>query len=424
MFNSVSILFSPVILIVSIPLTYFAIVTTSLAFSTLLIRVLMVYIELAISIIQNQFSSPSISTPPSSPTSTKTSLPTKSRQGSLRRSSTSSSSKTTSSGTLTPRTLEAPWNNTQSFYNLASPNPNRDYEGVGGWRIESSDEPNDPDNLYTSLTPRLELPATASPILANSSAPVVPTDPKKRKHRRSLTSGARPMSTTAAERPRSLYSEPQSQPQSHSQQAQTQQLPPVSTNRRLIKESQPASILRHSTNSDKSTPSTPSGKSTPTPNRSPVRTRPRTPGPGPIAQGQADTTGRRNSLADRDPDAAPSSSSSSSTGVVAGPITSRNPTPIYEQYRSSSKPVQESPKPTNTRTESRRAVPPPVPPKSPSKPKMNPLSTRNKSKSTTTLNIGSEAGSVRMAKNTGPGSKKRRMAGMDDENDANMEIKS
>lgn len=49
----------------------------------------------------------------------------------------------------------------------------RDFEGVGGWRVPGSD---DDDILWTSMNSRLELPA----IL----------DEKKRHHQRSLTSGS------------------------------------------------------------------------------------------------------------------------------------------------------------------------------------------------------------------------------------------
>lgn len=48
-------LVSPIILIISIPLTVFAAFTTTLAFSTLLLRVLIVYAELAAAVLQDQF---------------------------------------------------------------------------------------------------------------------------------------------------------------------------------------------------------------------------------------------------------------------------------------------------------------------------------------------------------------------------------
>lgn len=50
-----------------------------------------------------------------------------------------------------------------------SAGPTRDYEGVGGWRI---DNPSDDDALWTKINSRLELPAD-----------------HVRRHRRSLTSG-------------------------------------------------------------------------------------------------------------------------------------------------------------------------------------------------------------------------------------------
>jgi hypothetical protein len=49
----------------------------------------------------------------------------------------------------------------------------RDFEGVGGWRVPGSD---DDDFLWTSMNSRLELPAIV--------------DDRKRHHQRSLTSGS------------------------------------------------------------------------------------------------------------------------------------------------------------------------------------------------------------------------------------------
>lgn len=49
------ILLSPLLLLISIPLSLFAAITTTLAFSTLFFRALLVYAELAAVLIQNQF---------------------------------------------------------------------------------------------------------------------------------------------------------------------------------------------------------------------------------------------------------------------------------------------------------------------------------------------------------------------------------
>jgi hypothetical protein len=57
-----------------------------------------------------------------------------------------------------------------------SAGPTRDYEGVGGWRI---DNPSDDDALWTKINSRLELPAD-----------------HVRRHRRSHTSGSIPGDST------------------------------------------------------------------------------------------------------------------------------------------------------------------------------------------------------------------------------------
>lgn len=62
----------------------------------------------------------------------------------------------------------------------------RDFEGVGGWRVPGSD---DDDVLWTSMNSRLELPAIV--------------DERKRHHQRSLTSGSissRPLITRSSMR--------------------------------------------------------------------------------------------------------------------------------------------------------------------------------------------------------------------------------
>lgn len=62
----------------------------------------------------------------------------------------------------------------------------RDFEGVGGWRVPGSD---DDDVLWTSMNSRLELPALP--------------DERKRHHQRSLTSGSmtsRPLITRSSMR--------------------------------------------------------------------------------------------------------------------------------------------------------------------------------------------------------------------------------
>ncbi|MCJ1256520.1 hypothetical protein MMC24_004341 [Lignoscripta atroalba] len=168
MSTSVYILLSPFLLAVSIPLAGFALLTTTLAFSTLFIRVIIVYIELGIAVVHNQFV-----VPPSTTTPT-----TKSRRSSLapdciharrksRRSSTGSGQSEADS--TTPKILDTP--NLGIYSGTAI---DRDFEGVGGWRFPGPDD--EEDVLWTSMNSRLELPAKVGE--------------RQRKHQRSLTSGS------------------------------------------------------------------------------------------------------------------------------------------------------------------------------------------------------------------------------------------
>ena len=136
-----SIVLTPFILLVSIPLVIFAVVTTSLAFSTLLLRVLIVYIELAVVVVHNHFSFP-LSSKRQPPLSRKKS----------RRSIAGSRS---SSGSLTPKVPALD----SSIY--PSTPLARDFEGVGGWRFPDADE-DDSEALWTSMNARLELPALST----------------------------------------------------------------------------------------------------------------------------------------------------------------------------------------------------------------------------------------------------------------------
>lgn len=176
------ILIIPFILTFSIPLALFATITSFLAFTILLIRVLIIYAELAVAVIpyyilgltspkgpdaslllsNTGHSSPNTPSPPSR----------------RRKRRTSSASNSTTSLTPVPSALNLPL--PQSI------GPQRDFEGVGGWRL---DAPSDDDSLWTNMNSRLELPAD-----------------HVRRHKRSLTSGSMPLPsgtiTMASERRR------------------------------------------------------------------------------------------------------------------------------------------------------------------------------------------------------------------------------
>jgi hypothetical protein len=162
----------PFLLLFSIPLTIFAAITTTLACSVLLFRVLLVYAELAVAVIphyllglettkQNLSQTKSFSNPNSVP---------------LRRRKRHSSggSGVASAGSITPVASDINIGLSQSV------GPQRDFEGVGGWRL---DVPSEDESLWTSFNSRLELPAD-----------------HVRRHRRSLTSGSMPGERMRAER--------------------------------------------------------------------------------------------------------------------------------------------------------------------------------------------------------------------------------
>ena len=139
------ILLSPILLFISAPLSLFAALTTTLAFSTLFFRALLVYAELGIVLIRNQFASQRTNEKDLAPTK----LPSavvggKQVQHKSRRSSGSNG------GSTTPRLPDT------SLGVYSSGGVVRDFEGVGGWRIPGTD---DEDALWTSMNSRLELPA-------------------------------------------------------------------------------------------------------------------------------------------------------------------------------------------------------------------------------------------------------------------------
>lgn len=142
----------PILLLVSLPLAIFAAFTTSLAFTTLLLRVLVVYVELGLALLQAAIS-PSTSTTQGFSALNLSQSPLREVRVTSRRSSTT--------GT--------PPKKTSSFASLAGSGTNRDYEGVGGWRLPGKEEEED---VWQNMNSRLELPATP------------------RRHRRSLTGGS------------------------------------------------------------------------------------------------------------------------------------------------------------------------------------------------------------------------------------------
>jgi hypothetical protein len=153
----------PFVLLFSIPLAIFATITTTFAFSILLFRVALVYAELALAVIPYYLLG--IANSPNSLTRTKP-ISTPPAQSSRRRKRRSSGGSGASADSITPVASDINFGLNQSI------GPQRDFEGVGGWRI---DAPSEDDMLWTSFNSRLELPAD-----------------HVRRHRRSLTSGSIP----------------------------------------------------------------------------------------------------------------------------------------------------------------------------------------------------------------------------------------
>jgi len=163
--NPVYGLILPFLLTFTIPIAIFAAITTTIAFVVLLFRVALVYIELAFAVIPyyllgvgpavtslrrtESFASPTI-----------VPVPRRKRRGSA------SSSTLSATGTVTPVANDNPFGLSQSR------GAARDFEGVGGWRLDNA---SDDESLWTNFNSRLELPAD-----------------HVRRHRRSLTSGSMP----------------------------------------------------------------------------------------------------------------------------------------------------------------------------------------------------------------------------------------
>jgi hypothetical protein len=156
----------PFLFICTLPLAVFATFTTFVAFSILLFRVILVYIELGLAVIPYYLLGLK-TTPKPSISRTKSFTSPGTVPGVRRRKRRSSTSSNLSGGTITPVPGDTGLGLSQSI------GATRDFEGVGGWRIG---DPSDDDALWTNINSRLELPAHH----------------ERRHHRRSLTSGSVP----------------------------------------------------------------------------------------------------------------------------------------------------------------------------------------------------------------------------------------
>lgn len=160
-------LVSPILLLISIPLTVFAAFTTTIAFSTLFVRVLIVYAELAAALLQDHFGG--YATFRNAPESLNFKVIVEEKQFRRKSRRSSAGSLSSNGGSTTPKAPES-----SGFGIYSGGGAARDFEGVGGWRIQGPDDEDD-DN-WTTMNSRLELPAVV--------------DGRPRNHHRSRTSGS------------------------------------------------------------------------------------------------------------------------------------------------------------------------------------------------------------------------------------------
>lgn len=184
--NPVYALIVPFLFVFTIPLAIFAGITTTLAFSVLMFRVAVVYVDIAVNMVPQYLTgrrvypfprgyasallstSEASSNMPPSPVGSGTSSPPTSRQvvRHHRRRRTSGAS-LHSVGSITPVDDHISGSGVglgggsgskrNSFMMIPSIGMDRDFEGVGGWRLGGRN-PDDDDDAWTHINSRLELP--------------------------------------------------------------------------------------------------------------------------------------------------------------------------------------------------------------------------------------------------------------------------
>lgn len=141
----------PFLFLFTVPLAIFAGITTTLAFTVLIFRVILVYFDLALSLLPSyitgrpryvSYASKSPSSASPSPSLTPT------RRSASRRTRRPSTASAHSVGTITPISEAG------GIGLFPSVGIDRDYEGVGGWRLGNGND----DEVWTTINSRLELP--------------------------------------------------------------------------------------------------------------------------------------------------------------------------------------------------------------------------------------------------------------------------
>jgi len=162
-FNPLYLLAPPALILISLPLIGFAILTSTVAFATLLIRVSVVYFELGLALLRSALFTEMTKPAPRVHTQQPTQMPRR------RRSSVISISSVQDFRNPGPVKSES----FASLLGAGAQGATRDFEGVGGWR--ESENPAE-EALWIGMNSRLELPAAAPE--------------RQRRHQRSLTGGS------------------------------------------------------------------------------------------------------------------------------------------------------------------------------------------------------------------------------------------
>jgi hypothetical protein len=149
-----------VLLIVSIPLAIFAIVTTSIAVSLLACRAAVVYVQLAVALVVAWIDPTPSKVSFKSRRSSTLQSPERSSLNRHRNHRSSHASSTSSQDTIGPSvvTLRLPQTNGPSMVSHGTGEIPRDFEGLGGWRTPGND---DEEALWMGINSRLQLSADA-----------------------------------------------------------------------------------------------------------------------------------------------------------------------------------------------------------------------------------------------------------------------
>lgn len=130
----------PSFFLVTIPLAVLATVTTTFAFSVLLLRALVVYVDMLLSLVPSR--RPAVRPLPRPPSSPSLTSPSRKATHRRRRRSSASAISVRSASSISDRGLGL----------IPSIGPERDYEGIGGWRVGGQQD----DELWATVNPKVE----------------------------------------------------------------------------------------------------------------------------------------------------------------------------------------------------------------------------------------------------------------------------